>query len=299
MTVTDVDLALLRTMPIPAPGSATDKNSRGRVFLIAGSSSSPGAAVLAGEAALRAGAGKIVVGIPEAFAAALGCMAPEFGLLPLGLTDEGEPEFGDFAKIERCLENCDAVLVGPGLMDDNNAHRLARSVLRATDQPVVLDAAAITAFRADAATLRASKRPCILTPHAGEIAALTGTSRKDIESDPSGVASNAARGFNSIIVLKGAETFIANPEGRVWRHAGGVPGLATAGSGDVLAGLLAALIARGTAPVPACLWSVYIHAIAGATLAQRIGPLGFLARELPGLFPEILGRCSRRSSGTE
>jgi hydroxyethylthiazole kinase-like uncharacterized protein yjeF len=204
MTVTDVDLALLRTTPIPSPGGATDKNSRGRVFLIAGSSTSPGAALLAGEAALRAGAGKIMVGIPDAFAVALGCVAPEFGLLPLGLTGKGEPEFTDFEKVERCLENCDAVLVGPGLMDDKNAHRLARSILGATNQPVVLDAAAITAFCGDAATIRAGKCPCILTPHAGEIAALTGASRKAIESDPPGVASNAAKEFNSIIVLKGA-----------------------------------------------------------------------------------------------
>jgi len=288
MNVVDVTLELLRTMPLPEPGNATDKNARGRVFLIAGSAISPGAPVLAGEAALRSGAGKILAGIPKTLAAALGVAAPEFGILALEQTDQGEVDAKDFAKMERSLHHCDAVLLGPGFMDEENARSLATQLLKATDRPILLDAAAITACRDDAASLRAARCMPILTPHAGEMAALSGDLRHETDDDAARIAFTTAERFGSIVVFKGATTHIAHPSGDVWRHSGGVPGLATAGSGDVLAGLLVGLLARGTPAICACLWSVYLHAKAGAYLARCIGSLGFLARQLPAVFPRLL-----------
>jgi hydroxyethylthiazole kinase-like uncharacterized protein yjeF len=296
MNVVDVTLELLRTMPLPEPGNATDKNARGRVFLIAGSAISPGASVLAGEAALRSGAGKVLAGIPQTIAAALGAAAPEFGILGLEQTDQGEVDAKDFAKIERRLDHCDAVLLGPGFMDEENARSLAIQVLKATDRPIILDAAAITAFRDDAVSLRDARCMPILTPHAGEMAALSGDFRHETDGDLAQIAFTTAKRFGSIVVFKGATTHIAHPSGNVWRHSGGVAGLATAGSGDVLAGLLVGLIARGTPAITACLWSVYLHARAGAYLARSIGSLGFLARQLPAVFPGLLDETGTNRS---
>jgi hydroxyethylthiazole kinase-like uncharacterized protein yjeF len=294
MNVVAVTPELLRTMPLPKPGNATDKDARGRVLLIAGSATSPGACILAGEAALRSGAGKVLAGIPKAFAAALGAAAPELGILALEQTDQGEVDAQDFAKIERRLDHCDALLLGPGFMDEDNARTLATKVLEASDRPVILDAAAITAFRDHAASLSGARCMPILTPHAGEMARLGGDFRHDTDDDAAQIARTAAERFRSIVVFKGATTHIAHPGGDVWRHSGGVPGLATAGSGDVLAGLLVGLIARGTPAVSACLWSVYLHALAGARLARSIGSLGFLARQLPAVFPGLLDETAPR-----
>jgi ADP-dependent NAD(P)H-hydrate dehydratase len=288
MNIVDVTLELLQTMPLPEPGNATDKDTRGRVFLIAGSAISPGASLLAGEAALRSGAGKVLAGIPKAFAVAVAGVAPELGILSLEQTNKGEIDANDFDKIEQSLGHCDAVLVGPGFMDEDNAGTLATRLLKATDRPIVLDAAAITAFRDDAASLKNAHCIPILTPHAGEMSALSGRSNHELENDPIKVALATANRFGSIIVFKGATTYIAHPNGEAWRHRGGVTGLATAGSGDVLAGLLIGLIARGTPAISACLWSVYLHAKAGAYLARTIGSLGFLARELPAVLPRML-----------
>jgi ADP-dependent NAD(P)H-hydrate dehydratase len=288
MKALEVTLDLLRSMPIPRPEGGTDKDGRGRVLIIAGSALSPGASILAGEAALRSGAGKLLAGIAEPFAMAVGVAQPEFGILAIASTDQGEPSAKDFGRVEQHLSHCDSVLLGPGMVNESNAAALARQVLSVTDRAVVLDAAAITGLRNDAATLKSARRIPILTPHAGEVASLTGRSRDDIENDPGESAARTASDFGSIIILKGSQTYIAHPNGDVWRHSGGVPGLGTAGSGDVLAGLLAGLLSRGTPADAACLWSVYLHAQAGSYLADTVGSLGFLARQLPAHFPRLL-----------
>jgi hydroxyethylthiazole kinase-like uncharacterized protein yjeF len=288
MRPVDLTPELLRTMPLGEPRGETDKEARGRVVVIGGSALSPGAVVLAGEAALRAGAGKLLAVVPAPIAVPMGITHPEFGILSLTPDAHGEPDADACDDMLGELEHCDAVLLGPGMTDGRNAASIARRIFAAVTSPVILDAAAITGFKGDATALRSA--PClrVLTPHAGEIAALTAKSRQSVLDDPLGTAMRTAQEFASIIVLKGAETHVAHPDGRVWRHQGGVPGLGTAGSGDVLAGLMAGLVARGTPAIAACLWAVFIHAQAGVQLTREIGRLGFLARELSGLFPRLL-----------
>jgi hydroxyethylthiazole kinase-like uncharacterized protein yjeF len=203
-------------------------------------------------------------------------------------TDEGEPSAADFSTIEQNLDHCDAVLLGPGMVNEDNAAALARGVLASSDRALILDAAAITGLRRSAEAIQSARCIPVLTPHAGEVASLLGKPRSDIEDDPAQSAATGAKTFGSIVVLKGAKTHIAHPDGNVWRHSEGVPGLGTAGSGDVLAGLLAGLIARGTPAIAACLWSVYLHARAGSRLAETVGTLGFLAHELSAHFPRLL-----------
>jgi hydroxyethylthiazole kinase-like uncharacterized protein yjeF len=130
----------------------------------------------------------------------------------------------------------------------------------------------------------------VITPHPGEMAALTGLSKEEVNDDLVGTAEHVVDHLGCIVVLKGSKTIIAQPRGPTYRYDGGGVGLATSGSGDVLAGVLAGLIARGAKPVEAAIWSVFLHGEAGRTLASQMGPLGFLARELPAEIPRLLNR---------
>jgi ADP-dependent NAD(P)H-hydrate dehydratase len=290
--VRSVTVATLRTHPLPRTESNTDKDSRGRVFIVAGSATSPGAARLAGTAVLRGGAGKVIVATGRSLAPYLGLIAPEFGIHAVAESSDGEPALKE-SEINRGLEQCDAVLIGPGLMNGSNAHQVAVRLLKKSKAPVVLDAAAITGFADDLGGLRRCRAPRILTPHAGEMATLMGASKEAIEAAPANHASSAASALGCTIVLKGADTYIAAPDAQVWRHRGGVRGLATAGSGDTLSGLIVALLSRGAHSLTACLWAVVVHARAGSQLTRAIGPLGFLAGELPPRFPGLLKALDR------
>lgn len=261
-----VDEALLAAMPLPPAQSDSDKEDRGRVLVVGGSAEVPGAVRLAGEAALRAGAGKLQMAVPGVMAVQLGLLVPESRVVPI---EEAEP----FAA------KADAVAVGPGMLDKAHAEALTHRLLEAAERP---------AFAIDAAAMRGAwsrpelvrTRRVVLTPHAGEMASLTGVSKEAVLADPASAARDAAAHLGATIALKGADTVIASPDGETWIHHGHTPGLATSGSGDVLAGLVAGLLARGAPPVVAALWAVWLHNQAGERLSQN-RPLGFLARELP------------------
>jgi hydroxyethylthiazole kinase-like uncharacterized protein yjeF len=156
--------------------------------------------------------------------------------------------------------------------------------------PVVLDALAMNVAKKHGRF----QQPVLLTPHAGEMAHLCGRSKDAVNGDARQAANAAALEWNSVVALKGATTLIAAPGGGRWQHDGGGPGLATSGSGDVLAGLVAGLAAQGAPLEQACAWGVVLHALAGARLAGRLGPLGYLARELPGEVPALLERLRAR-----
>ncbi|MDP9082620.1 MAG: NAD(P)H-hydrate dehydratase [Pseudomonadota bacterium] len=291
-TIADIDRRALRAHPLPTIEGETDKDSRGRVFIIAGSRVSPGAALLAGVAALRGGAGKALIATSRSLAVGLGLTAPEFGISAMKETSDGEPAAAD-PQVAAGVKRCDAVLVGPGLMNEANAKALALRVFTVTKVPVVLDAAAVTGFAGAFGAFKRCPVPRILTPHAGEMATLMGSSKAEVVKAPQPAALKMARELKGIVVLKGAVTYVATPTGHLWRHVGGVCGLATAGSGDSLAGLMTALLARGASPLAASLWSVFVHARAGAALTGTVGPVGFLAREIPALFPALLRDLSK------
>jgi hydroxyethylthiazole kinase-like uncharacterized protein yjeF len=224
--------------------------------------------------------------------------APEFGISAMKETRDGEPSAAD-TQVESGVKRCDAVLVGPGLMNEANAKALALRILRVAKVPLVLDAAAVTGFAGAFGALKRFPVPRILTPHAGEMATLTGLSKADIVKAPQPTALQVARELKAIIVLKGAVTYVATPAGHLWRHLGGVCGLATAGSGDTLSGLMTALLARGASPLAASLWSVLVHAQAGSVLTKKVGPVGFLAREIPAHFPALLRDLSKSRENTQ
>ena len=286
---------VLQAWPLPQPGETGGKESRGRILIIAGSAEVPGAARLAGEAALRAGAGKLAIATVASAAMQLAIAVPEARVIALPETARGGIAPPGFEALQEAAAKAQAIVIGPGMQDEEATCGLVRMLLRGgMDAHLVLDACAMNALRDDAAA-RASV--CI-TPHAGEMAHLTKRDKADIQADPDSVAHEAARRFHALVVLKGAVTHIAATDGRSWRHEGGNAGLGVSGSGDVLAGLIGGLAARGASLEQAAAFAVRVHARAGERLAARLGSLGYLARELsvevPALLDALAPRAQRR-----
>ncbi|NIJ76609.1 hydroxyethylthiazole kinase-like uncharacterized protein yjeF [Xanthomonas campestris] len=284
--VRTLNAAALRAMPLPAPGG--DKEQRGRVLIVGGSMRVPGAVLLAGEAALRTGAGKLQIATAASVAPGMALAVPE--ALVLGLAQNGQ---GEIVRGHRALDGamaaCDAAVIGPGMASSATTTAMVRRAAQQAVCTLVLDAGALSRG------LRAPiGRPFVLTPHAGEMATLAGDDKAAVEAAPSAYALKFAQKLRSVVIVKGADSFIAGPDGVVWMHRGGASGLGTSGSGDVLAGLIAGFAARGCDALTAALWGVFVHAAAGRQLARRIGPVGFLARELGAEVPEILDRLARR-----
>jgi ADP-dependent NAD(P)H-hydrate dehydratase len=284
-----VDEALLRGMPLPRHRDGEDKNQRGRVAVIGGSAEIPGGVLLASVAALRAGAGKLLVATARSVAAPLAIALPEARVIGLTETAAGGIAAGSAeALAEQCGE-CHALVVGPGMVDAEAVAGLTTGLLeRMEGARFVIDAAAIYGLGECRVALRGHGGRVVLTPHAGEMAGLLGLSPAEVEADPLAAARQAAADLQVVVAMKGARTFIVTPQGQAWCCDRGNVGLATSGSGDTLAGIIGGLLARGAAPAEAAVWGVFLHGEAGARLSRRHGRVGFLARELPGEIPQIM-----------
>jgi ADP-dependent NAD(P)H-hydrate dehydratase len=271
---------LLRGWRPPQVSDTGDKEVRGKVLVLAGGAQVAGATLLTAVAALRAGAGKLQIGAPRSLAQALALAVPEARVFPAAETATGELSPDAAAELAEALQRCDAAVIGPGMLDEGSAGELALRLLEGDGPAVVVDAAAMRGLADDPARARLRGGRMVLTPHAGEMAALTGRTKAEIQADPLTAARSAAADLKAVVVLKGAVTFVVTPDGAAWRHEGGAVGLATSGSGDVLAGIIAGLLARRASPAQAAAWGVFVHGQAGVRLSRRIGRLGFLAREL-------------------
>ena len=279
----------LRRWPLPKVAGDADKESRGNVLVVAGSREIPGAALLAATAALRAGAGKLVVATAQSVAVQTAIAMPEARVIGLPETAQGAFATGDLHLLEEVARQADAALLGPGLADEAGTIDFVSALLPLLARaPVVLDALAMNVLK----RLGRVRQPVLLSPHAGEMAQLRDRPKKDVEADPL-AAAQACADWNAVVVLKGAVTRIASPDGRQWRHDADHPGLATSGSGDVLAGLIAGFAAQKASLEQAAAWGVVLHALAGAQLARRMGPLGYLARELPQEVPGLMKKLRR------
>lgn len=281
--------ALLRCMPLPRHDDNADKEDRGRALVIAGSAEVPGAALLAGTGVLRAGAGKLQLGVPALIALPLALALPEARAFGLPETPDGDiaPEAAE--QLRRRIERCDAVVVGPGMIDVAAASELTARLLALPPGPAfLLDAAAVAKCPSQCDLLHRHGGRIVVTPHAGEMATMLGVEKAAILDDPLGTARRTAETLRAVVVLKGGCTRIVAPSGEAWAYDGGHVGLATSGSGDTLAGIVAGLLARGAEPAQAALWGVYLHGEAGNRLAQTRGRIGFLARELLAEIPAIM-----------
>ncbi len=288
-----VDAELLRSMRLPQHGDDADKDERGRILVIGGSRAVPGALLLAGVAALRAGAGKLQLATVGSIAPHIGVAVPEALVMSLPESDDGEIAPDAAAEIAHRLGRCDAVLIGPGMLDEEAATAITVEAMGVDGPSFVVDAGALCNLRAEAKAMARHDGRIVLTPHAGEMAKLMGVSAEAIAADPASAAKRAAAELGAVVALKGGETVIAAPDGRTWNYAQGRVGLATSGSGDTLAGVVAGLLARGADPHEAAIWGVYLHGEAGNRLSETRGPVGFLARELLAEIPAIMAGLSR------
>lgn len=291
----EITPALLRRMLLPDPKDG-DKEARGNVLVVAGGTLVPGAALLAGQAALRAGAGRLQVATCARNATSLGLSIPEALVIGMPETVNGAIDPRRAEQLWAFAEKADAILIGPGLEDEKAIGDLVLAVLEKVAAPgkFVFDARAIKSLRTAQSVLARQKNEIVITPHAGEMAGLMGVERSHVEADPARIAQQAAKDFRAVIALKGARTVVVSPQGERAVCREGNVGLATSGSGDVLAGTIAGLMARGAPAFAATCWGVYLHARAGDRLAKRIGPLGFLARELLLEIPAIMGELRRK-----
>jgi len=288
-----VDAANLRSWPLPMPSGDGDKEVRGHVLVLGGSREMPGAVILAATAALRAGAGKLTIATGASVAQLVAMAMPESRVLGLPENERGGFAAGAMDQLDPVADKVDAVLIGPGMQDEDATARLVGPFLQrlaGSEASVVLDANAMGIVRQNNFRF---EQPVILTPHAGEMAHLTGAAKEEVASSPERHAASAAARWNAVVALKGARTLIIGPGGERWQHEGGNVGLASSGSGDVLAGIIVGLCARGATLPQATCWGVALHAGAGEVLAERMGLLGYLARELPAEIPALLQRFAR------
>ncbi len=291
-----VTTQLLRDWPLPMPDLGGDKEVRGHVLILGGSREMPGAVILAATAALRAGAGKLTVATGASVAQLVALAMPEALVIGLAETDTGGFLPEAIARLDPLADRVDAVLIGPGMQDEEATAALVHGLLdrlQGSNTAVVLDACAMgTLMYAPGGSASDTPfrfaQPVILTPHCGEMAHLTGIEKTDIVGQPDSRAQAAAASWNAVVALKGARTVIAAPDGAMWEHEGGNVGLAISGSGDTLAGIIAGLAARGATLEQAACWGVALHARAGERLAERMGVLGYLAREIPDEIPALL-----------
>ena len=284
---------VLRGIPLPMPVEGGDKEERGRVLVVGGGRETPGAVVLAGTAALRAGAGKLQVATGESNAALVASALPEARVFALPETRAGKFSKAACAKLEEHLSKAQCVCLGPGMIEDESVVRFVESTLRMSGEvPVVLDAGAVACLGGGRKLLHALGGRAVVTPNADELEVIYG---EDIAARGGALyaARRAADDFRAVVVMKGRETFIASPGGEAFVNRAGSVGLATSGSGDVLAGVIAGLVARGAEAAHAAAWGVYLHALAGERLSQKFGLLGFLARELPAEIPPIMWELSK------
>lgn len=284
-----VDRAFLGSWPLPQPGEADGKEERGRVLVIGGSASVPGAVLLAGTAALRVGAGKLQLATARSVAAGLALAMPEALVVGLDEDDEGGllGSAGD-ALADRAAA-AQAVVIGPGMSDGDTVREIIRTLVAVPGPTLVLDAAGITCLEGCGVELLAPARDrVVLTPNAVEAAALAACELDEVEREPEKTGRRLADELGVVVALKGPTTYTCVPDGRLYADPAGNVGLGTSGSGDVVAGAIGGLAARGADPVQAAVYGIHVHAAAGDRLAGRLGPVGYLARELSAEFPSLL-----------
>ena len=276
--------AVLQQWPLPRLDG--DKNARGTALIVGGCTQTPGAVLLAAEAAIRLGAGKVQIATTASTATMLGAIMPEGYVEGLPESRRGDllPSAAD--RIRELAADADAVLVGPGMSDPLASALLLSEVVPHLVGTVVLDALATAYLTPDLKRVAHLSGHVVITPNVSEVAATLQIEVADVRRAPARAARTLAE-ITGAIVLSGDETsYIAAPDGRCWSSSAGAPGLATAGSGDAKAGAVVAFCARGSAVAQAAVWAAHCHGVAGERLAMR-SP-GFLARDIVREMPVAL-----------
>ena len=271
------------------------KGSAGHLFIVSGSPGKTGAAVMTATAAMRAGAGLVTIGVPKSLNSVIESMVLEAMTCPLPENSEGFLSESSFDAIMHNLAGKKCLAMGPGLGTDPSTKSLVMKILRELKIPVVLDADGLNLLAGETRLLKKLKAPAVLTPHPGEMSRLAGIGIAAVQQNRVACARDFAREFNVHMVLKGAGTVIAHPDGRVFINSTGNSGMASGGMGDVLTGIIAGFIAQGYTEEEATHTGVYLHGAAADDLAESMGPFGFLASDLTGAIPLQIRALSEKN----
>lgn len=281
---------LLREMPLPAIGSTADKNARGQVLVVGGSRETPGGVLLAGVAALRVGAGRLQLATAASVSTALAIAMPEARVIGL-LENSAGAVCGSAANALTVeADGADAMLIGTGALDADETGELLCGLLRFVGDTttVVIDAAALRILAQQPTLLRRVAERTIVMPNQREMATLLDCAVEAVDANPVAALDEAVRRLGVIVTLRGSETWTSAPGAQRFHDRSGHAALGTAGSGDVLAGALTGLCARGADPLRATVWAVHCHGLAGEAAAGRGPGVGLLARELLAELPYVL-----------
>ncbi len=261
------------------------KGSWGRVLVVAGSLGMAGAAVLAARGALRSGAGLVTVASPAGVQPTVAAQLAEAMTYPLPQTPKGSLARAAEQELLRLLDGATVLALGPGLGREEETMELVSSLLPRVKVPVVLDADGLTALAGRTEVLRRVPGPVVITPHPGEMARLCFLATREVQENRLGLARQKAAEWQVTVALKGARSVIAGPDGRVAINPTGNPGLATGGTGDVLAGIIAGLLGQGLPPFTAAVAGVFLHGAAGDLAAGEMGEAGLLAGDVAAYLP--------------
>jgi|1186.fasta_scaffold00023_2 hydroxyethylthiazole kinase-like uncharacterized protein yjeF len=270
----------------------SNKGNYGHVLVIGGSLGKAGAAAMAGMAALRAGAGLSTVATPKSVLATAAAFHPEMMTEPLPETEAGTIATNAAVRISELLKGMTVAAIGPGISRDPHTATLVRSLLEHQEVPIVLDADGLNAFEGHAGDLNGKDRTLVITPHPGEMARLLSCSVPDVQKDRLGVARKFASDHVLTVVLKGHRTLVVQPDGEAWVNTTGNPGMSTGGTGDILTGMVAAMIAQSPKdPLRAICAAVYLHGLAGDVMRERVGEHAMIATDLLNGLPEAFRRA--------
>ena len=265
------------------------KGRTGHLLVVAGSTGKTGAAAMTAMAALRCGAGLVTLGVLQSLNPILEAQLIEAMTLPLAESPQGSLSTQAFDAIRLAAEGKQCVALGPGLGTAPQTRDLVRRMIQELDLPMVIDADGLNNLAGSTACLEGRRAPTVLTPHPGEMARLTKRSVPQIQADRVSAARDMATRLGVHLVLKGARTVVAAPDGQIWINATGNPGMASGGMGDVLTGLIAGLMAQGCGPAEASQAGVYLHGLAADILAAD-APRGYLATEVMHAIPRTIER---------
>lgn len=290
-----INRKLLHKMPLIEYSNDASKADYGKLLIVAGSQRLPGPAILSAKAALRSGCGTVRVAAPESICTQIGTAVPELMMIPLPETNDGTVSRAALPILEKQYQSCDAAVVGPGLDENDETNALCLEIISACPLPLLIDAQALVALGKKAAeqrdygvsqTNRVLER--VLTPHPGEMKSLIGKDVEEIEANREETAQSFARDNRVTLVLKGRETLIAAPEEKLFVNTAGTRGMGTAGSGDVLSGVIGALLAQKMDAPCAAVWGVHLHAKAGELAAHHQGDDGMMASDFLERLPHAL-----------
>ncbi|HXF48920.1 MAG TPA: NAD(P)H-hydrate dehydratase [Verrucomicrobiae bacterium] len=272
---------------LPARNPQGHKGTFGRVFLLAGSLGMTGAAAMAAEAVLRSGAGMVFLGTAASLCTAIAAQLREVVIKPLPeIRKKLTIALRSLGEVRQYANEADVVAVGPGLGQHFETMELVQRFTADLEKPLVIDADGLNAVAKKPEVLKERKFPTVLTPHMGELSRLLKIPAEEIQSDRVGATKRGAVELNSILLLKGAPTIIATPAGEVWISPTGNSGMATAGSGDVLTGLLAGLLAQGMEPLKAASAAAFLHGRAGDIANEMLGERSMIAGDILSALPE-------------